>query len=85
MKAATLLAGYSDGITMEPAQRLIRLGSGFEYWGMMGKIKTPFIGGCGISHLLVDVSRAPRAKIGDVITLPVRRTAAHCQIPRVYV
>ncbi len=85
MKVATLLVGYSDGITMEPAERLIRLGSGFEYWGMMGKVRTPFIGGCGISHLLVDVSQVPRVKVGDVITLPVRRTAAHPQIPRVYV
>ena len=85
MKVATLLAGYSDGITMEPAERLIRLGSGFEYWGMMGKRKAPFIGGCGISHLLVDVSEIPRAKVGDIITLPARRTAANGQIPRVYV
>ncbi len=85
MKAATLLVGYSDGVTMEPAERLIRFGSGFEYWGIMGKVKTPFIGGCGISHLLVDVSRVPRVKIGDAVTLPVRRTAAHSQIPRVYV
>ncbi len=85
MKVATLLAGYSDGITMEPAERLIRLGSGFEYWGMMGKNKTPFIGGCGISHLLVDVSEIPRANVGDIITLPARRTAAHSRIPRVYI
>ncbi len=85
MRVATLLAGYADGLTMEPAERLIRLGSGFEYWGMLGKIKTPFVGRCGISHVLVDVTAASRAKVGDAILLPIRRTAASAQIPRLYV
>jgi alanine racemase len=85
MRVATLLAGYADGLTMESAERLIRLGSGFEYWGMLGKIKTPFVGRCGISHVLVDVTAVPRVKIGDTVLLPIRRTAASAQISRVYI
>ena len=85
MRAATLPVGYADGLTMEPAERLISFGSGFQYWGMLGKVKTPFLGRCGIAHVLVDVTDAPRAaKKGDVVALPVRRTAASPHLPRVY-
>jgi alanine racemase len=84
MRVATLPAGYADGLTMEPAGRFISFGSGFQYWGMIGAIKAPFIGRCGISHVLVDVTAAARAAVGDIATLPVRRTAASPHLPRVY-
>lgn len=84
MRVATLLVGYADGLTMEPVERLIRFGSGLEYWGMLGKTRTPFIGQCGISHVLIDVTNLPKVKIGDPVSLPVRRTAASAQISRVY-
>ena len=84
MRVATLPVGYADGLTMEPAERLISFGSGFQYWGMLGKSKAPFIGRCGISHVLLDVTAAPRAAVGDVAALPVRRTAASPRLPRVY-
>ena len=84
MRVATLPVGYADGLTMEPAERLISFGSGFQYWGMIGKVKAPFIGRCGISHVLVDVTAAPRAEVGDVVVLPVRRTAASLHLPRIY-
>ena len=84
MLVATLPVGYADGLTMEPAERLISFGSGFQYWGMIGKVRAPFIGRCGISHVLVDVTAAPRAAVGDVVALPVRRTAASPHLPRVY-
>jgi len=84
MRVATLPVGYADGVTMEPAERLIGFGSGFQYWGLMGKVKTPFIGRCGIAHVLVDVTGAPRAAIGDAVVVPVRRTAASPHIPRLY-
>jgi alanine racemase len=85
MRVATLPAGYSDGLTMEPAERLIGLGGGAGYWGKIGRVKTPFVGRCGIAHVLVDVTDAPRAKLGDPVALPVRRTACNASIPRVYV
>jgi alanine racemase len=84
MRVATLPVGYADGLTMEPAERLISFGSGFQYWGMLGQAKAPFIGRCGIAHVLLDVTAAPRAAVGDVVALPVRRTAASPHLPRVY-
>lgn len=85
MRVATLPVGYADGLTMEPAERLIGFGSGFQYWGMLRGAKAPFVGRCGIAHVLVDVTDAPGAKIGDAVTLPIRRTAASSHIPRRYV
>lgn len=77
MRVATLPVGYADGLTMEPAERLIGFGGGFRYWGMRQGVKLPFVGRCGISHVLVDATDAADARVGDVVTLPVRRTAAH--------
>ena len=84
MVVATLPAGYADGLTLEPAGRLISFSGGAQYWGMLGNVKTPFVGRCGISHVLIDVTAAPRARIGDAVALPVRRTAANAMIPRIY-
>ena len=84
MKLAALPIGYSDGLTMENAERLIGLGRAFHYWGWLRGHKVPFIGRCGISHILIDVSGVPGPKIGDVVTLPIRRTAASSRLPRVY-
>jgi alanine racemase len=83
MRVATLPVGYADGLTMEPAERLIGFGAGFAYWGMRRGVRLPFVGRCGIAHVLVDATDAPGARIGDVVTLPVRRTAAR-QLARVY-
>lgn len=84
MTVATLPAGYSDGVTMEPAERLIGFGGGAGYWGRIGEVKTPLVGRCGISHVLVDVTDVPSAKVGDPVLLHVRRTACNASIPRVY-
>lgn len=84
MRVATLPVGYSDGLTMEPAERFIGLGQGFAYWGHLRGYKVPFVGRCGISHVLVDVTQVPHAKVGEMLTLPIRRTAANLRIPRVY-
>ncbi len=83
MRVATLPVGYADGLTMEPAERLIGFGAGFQYWGMRRGVRLPFVGRCGIAHVLVDATDAPDAKVGDAVALPVRRTAAH-RVPRVY-
>lgn len=83
MRVATLPVGYADGLTMEPAERLIGFGAGFEYWGMRRGVKLPFVGRCGMTHVLVDATDAPDAKPGDAVTLPVRRTAAR-HLNRVY-
>lgn len=83
MRVAAIAVGYADGLTMEPAERLIGIGTGFRYWGMFGATRLPFIGRCGITHVLVDATDAPRLKVGDAVALPVRRTAAR-GVARVY-
>lgn len=84
MRVAALAVGYADGLTMEPAERFIGFGGGFHYWGWLRGRKAPFIGRCGIGHVLLDVSAVPAARPGDVVTLPIRRTAASSRLPRVY-
>jgi hypothetical protein len=42
------------------------------------------VGRCGIAHVLIDVTSAPGAAVGDTVILPVRRTAASPHIPRLY-
>ncbi len=81
---AALPIGYSDGLTMEPAERFIGFGRSFHYWGILRGKKVPFVGRCGISHVLVDVSGVRSARIGDVVKLPIRRTAASPRLPRIY-
>ncbi|MBI3288371.1 MAG: alanine racemase, partial [Elusimicrobia bacterium] len=83
MRIATLPVGYADGLTMEPAERLIGFGSGHQYWGMRQGVKLPFVGRCGMSHVLIDATDAPDLAVGDAVALPVRRTAA-ARLPRVY-
>ncbi|NNN05376.1 MAG: alanine racemase [Elusimicrobia bacterium] len=83
MRVATLPVGYADGLTMEPAERLIGFGSGVSYWGTLGGTRLSFVGRCGIAHVLVDATDAPDARVGDAVALPVRRTAAQ-RVPRVY-
>jgi alanine racemase len=86
MTVATLPVGYSDGLTLEPAERLIGFGiTGKNFWGMIGEIQAPFVGRCGIAHCLIDVTDAPDVKIGDPVRLPIRRTACSKNVPRIYV
>ncbi|MBI4060249.1 MAG: alanine racemase [Elusimicrobia bacterium] len=82
MRVAALPVGYADGLTMQPAERLIGLGASQSYWALRGAVKLPFVGRCGISHVLVDATSCPSLKPGDAVALPVRRTAARA--PRVY-
>ena len=84
MTVAAVPAGYADGLTMEPAERLIGLGKAYKFWGILKGREVPFIGRCGIAHVLLDVSSVPTVAVGDPVLLPVRRTAASARIPRVY-
>jgi len=84
MTVATLAAGYADGLTMQPLSHLIGLGRRHRFWGMLRGKETPFVGAASISHVLVDVSRVPSAKVGDAVALPIRRTAASLRLPRIY-
>ncbi|OGR49351.1 MAG: alanine racemase [Elusimicrobia bacterium GWC2_51_8] len=84
MTIATIPAGYSDGLSMEPAERSIKITAGFVYWGLINGKKAFFAGKCGIAHSLLDVTNIPEAKVGTPVSLHVRRTAANARIPRIY-
>ncbi len=83
MTVATLPVGYADGLTMQPAERLIGLGASQSFWGKRDGVNLPFVGRCGISHVLVDATGLPAIKPGDAVELPVRRTASRAT--RVYI
>jgi alanine racemase len=76
MRVGTLPVGYAHGLTLEPASRWIQLVSGQSYWAMHNAAKCPFVGRVGMSHCLIDLTDAPSAKVGDMLQLPLRRTAA---------
>ena len=84
MRLATIPAGYSDGLTMEPTEPQIRITAGFSYWGVINGKKAYFAGKTGIVHTLLDVTDIPEAKPGVPVALHVRRTAANARIPRIY-
>jgi len=84
MRLATIPAGYSDGLTMEPTENRIRITSGFRYWGIINGKKAFFTGRTGIAHTMLDVTNIPEAKPGTPVALHVRRTAANARIPRIY-
>jgi alanine racemase len=84
MRLATIPAGYSDGLTMEPTEGSIRITSGFRYWGVISGKKAFFTGRTGIIHTMLDVTGIPEAKPGTPVALHVRRTAANARIPRIY-
>ena len=84
MRLATIPAGYSDGLTMEPTEPQIRITAGFRYWGLINGKKAYFVGKAGISHTLLDVTDIPEARPGAAVALHVRRTAANARIPRIY-
>ncbi len=83
MTVATLPVGYADGLTMQPAERLIGLGASQSFWGKKDGVNLPFVGRVGIAHTLVDASGLPGIKPGDAVELPIRRTA--CRAPRFYI
>jgi alanine racemase len=84
LRLATVPAGYSDGLTMEPSEPQIRFSAGFRYWGLINGKKAYFTGRTGISHTLLDVTGIPEARVGSPVALHVRRTAVNARIPRVY-
>ena len=84
MRLATIPAGYSDGLTMEPTENKIRITSGFRYWGIINGKKAFFTGRTGIAHTMLDVTGIPEARPGTPVALHVRRTAANARIPRIY-
>ncbi|MBI4801272.1 MAG: alanine racemase [Elusimicrobia bacterium] len=84
MKIATIPAGFSDGLTLEPAEKAIKLSAGQAYWGLINGRTAPFVGKAAIAHTLLDITGIPGVRIGAPVILPIRRTAASARIPRIY-
>lgn len=84
MRLATIPAGYSDGLTMEPTENKIKITAGFRYWAVINGKRAYFTGKTGIAHTMLDVTDIPEARPGTPVALHVRRTAANAKLPRVY-
>ncbi|MEF3280578.1 MAG: alanine racemase [Elusimicrobiota bacterium] len=85
MRIATIPVGYSDGLGMVPNENEYRITEGVKYWGKVCGKNAMFISKPAISHTLIDITDIPEANIGSVVELPIRRTAANSQIPRIYI
>lgn len=84
MKVASVQVGYSDGLGLFPLNNTYTITEGQTMWGMIKGKKAYFVSKPAISHTLLDVTNID-VKVGDVVELPIRRTAANKTIPRVYI
>jgi alanine racemase len=83
MTVGTVPVGYAHGLTLEPASRWIQVQGGQNYWGTVSGVKCPFVGRVGMSHCLIDLTAVKNLKAGDVVQLPLRRTAS-ANWPKIY-
>lgn len=98
MRAAVVPFGYGDGFGVQPAARpltvkgsvqalsrnlgKLALGRAGRYVYYQGR-PLPVLGRVAMQNMLVDIGDLPLKK-GDVVNVPLRRTAASAKIPRVY-
>ena len=98
---AILGCGWADGLTLEPSARaqtpLDALKSGLQRAArlkknphagrlvVIGEHQFPIIGRVAMQTCAVDVTDAPAVKVGDEVTLTMRRLAAREGLARVYV
>ncbi|MEK7287958.1 MAG: alanine racemase [Elusimicrobiota bacterium] len=85
MTAASVGCGFADGLSMEPAHRFIRLSGPNPYRAKFKGRELPIVGRVGLGHALLDASKTPEIRVGDIVDLPVRRTAAALDVPRIYI
>ena len=100
-KLAILACGYADGLVMEPRARvesaLDAIKGGIERAARLKKNpnlgrlvtvhgkKVPIVGRIAMQTCAVDVSFVDEARVGDEVTVPMRRLAAGQGLQRVYV
>ena len=82
-EVASVVVGYSDGLGMFPTENTYTITEGQIMWALYRGRKAYFIGKPSISHTLIDVTRMG-AKVGDVVQMWIRRTAAR-NIAKIYV
>ena len=83
--------GYGHGLELEPLStpwRQIKQALGHELRGTQcvyhpfGPL--PILGRVGMGLTSVDLSKIPQAKVGDVVSIAMRRVTASARVPRVY-
>jgi alanine racemase len=85
MRIAAIPVGYSDGLGMKPEDNVYKITEGEKQWADINGKKAYFISKPSISHTLIDITEIPEAKVGTIVSLAVRRTAANSLIPRIYI
>lgn len=98
---ATIAVGYGDGYRLVPEARTetvreilrrllrlvaikVKLKASPRTVVVRGR-RVPVLGRIAMQQMTLDVSRVPGVAVGDVVTLPVRRTSVPSEVPRVYV
>ncbi|MDN5347002.1 MAG: alanine racemase [Clostridia bacterium] len=98
MKVAVINIGYADGFAVSPIGRpknLLDLARFIAkdilaFMGrkgprvQIGRHWFPVVGRVGMQLSLVDVSRLPGVKVGDIVEIPLWRAVASSRLPRVY-
>lgn len=83
--------GYSHGLELEPLStpwRQVKQALGQELKGQhyvfhpQGPL--PILGRVGMGLTSVDLSKVPQAKVGDTVTVLMRRVTASSKVPRIY-
>ncbi|MCS6859296.1 MAG: alanine racemase [Abditibacteriales bacterium] len=97
---ATLPIGFADGFGVDIAARTETLRGAIQQSARQSLIalgrlpsprfvilrgqRAPVVGRIGMQMCSVDVSHIPHVAVGDVATVPVRRTLVSARLPRVY-
>ena len=99
-RLATIPVGYAHGLGVLPLSLtgrrntiakavMRRLGGGMgRAWHALTVTirgsQAPIVGRIAMDHCVVDVTDLPEVLVGDPVVVPVRRTAANPDLPRVY-
>lgn len=88
--------GYADGLTMQPAsvfrrraavtaaRSIVPGATPAVEFRLRGKT-VPVLGRVAMEMSVIDVTDIPGVEVGDLVTIPCRRTAVPNRIPRIYV
>lgn len=98
MRVAVLPFGYGDGFGVQPSARPLTVKDSVQTMSRsLGKLalgragryvyyqqqKLPVLGRVAMQNMLVDIGDLP-LQPGDILTAPLRRTAASARLPRLY-
>ena len=88
--------GWADGLSMAPDARTATLSGAIskaarEVWRMrtgrhvlIGEARAPIIGRIGMQLTSIDLTDLPEVAVGDVVTVPCRKTAVPGRVSRCY-